>query len=105
MNKISSSYQAIDLIGAEAIVRRVLAELSSEWSRPELADLALDYDLFAEIDSFAIVELLLQTEAEVESATGTYLPLADESVLDADKSPLRDLRRWVAYVAEAIAGG
>lgn len=65
----------------------------------------LDHDLFAEIDSFAVVELLLQTETEVESVTGTYVPLASESVLDADKSPLRNLSFWIAYVAEAIAHG
>jgi hypothetical protein len=97
--------QNIDLIGAEDIVRRVLAQLSVEWSRPDLTDITPDRDLFVEIDSFAVVELLLQTETEVESATGTYVPLASESVLDADKSPLRELRQWIAYVAEAIARG
>ena len=104
MNYTSSS-TSIDPAGAEAIVRRVLANLSAEWSRDDLATLPLDHDLFAEIDSFAVVELLLQTEGEVEATTGSYIALADDTVLDAEKSPLRELRRWVAYVAEAIARG
>lgn len=104
MNDISPSQNA-DPAAAEAIVRRVLANLSIEWSRDGLADLPLDHDLFAEIDSFAVVELLLQTETEVENATGRYVPLADDAVLDAEKSPLRELRRWIGYVAQAIAHG
>ncbi|WP_213979743.1 hypothetical protein [Sphingomonas sp. dw_22] len=103
MSSISQSQT--DLANAENIVRRVMANLSVEWARPDLAEIALDHDLFSEIDSFSVVELLLQTETEVESVTGSYIPLASESVLDADKSPLRELRRWIAYVAEAIARG
>lgn len=104
MSSISLS-QTPDLPAAEAIVRRVLANLSAEWSRDDLAALPLDHDLFTEIDSFAVVELLLQTETEVENATGSYIPLANDAVLDADKSPLRELRQWIAYVAGAIARG
>ena len=104
MSSFSPSPTA-DSAAAEAIVRRVLANLSTEWSRDDLADQPLDHDLFAEIDSFAVVELLLQTETEVENATGRYVPLADDAVLDADKSPLRELRRWIGYVAQAVARG
>ena len=101
----TSSSQSIDFTAAEAIVRRVLDKMSVEWSRDDLGELPLDHDLFAEIDSFAVVELLLQTESEVENVIGRYIPLADESVLDADKSPLREMRHWIAYVAEAMARG
>lgn len=104
MSNISQS-QTPDLAAAEAIVRHVLANLSAEWSRDDLAALPLDHDLFSEIDSFAVVELLLQTETEVENSTGSYIPLADDAVLDADKSPLRELRQWIAYVAGAMAHG
>lgn len=104
---MSSIYPSknLDLAAAEQIVRRVLTNLAIEWSRDDLARVPLDYDLFANIDSFAVVELLLQTETEVENATGSYIPLASDAVLDADKSPLRELRKWIAYVAEAIAHG
>ena len=88
----------------EAIVRGSLAEIGREWARPEFENVATDADLFEEIDSFAVVELLLRTEADLEAALGRYVPLADEQVLDADKSPLRSLGRWIAHV-EAAANG
>ena len=93
------------MVGAEQAVRAVLGELETEWSRAGLADAPGSFDLFGATDSFGIVELLLRTETEVETRIGRYVPLADDTVLDADKSPLRTLDGWVTYVAEAIARG
>lgn len=104
MNSTLSS-KSVDLPQAEAIVRTVLAAAAVEWSRPDLSNPAADVDLFSEIDSFSVVELLLQTEAEVERVSGRYVPLAGDDVLDAEKSPLRSVSNWISHVAEAIANG
>lgn len=104
MSIISPSSNA-EMPAAEQAVRAVLRELEIEWSRDGLADAPGSLDLFEMIDSFAVVELLLRTETEVETRTGRYVPLADDTVLDADKTPLRKLDSWIAYVAEAIARG
>jgi hypothetical protein len=56
------------------------------------------------VDSFAIVDLLLETEGRIEQAIGRYVPLADESIFDADKSPLKNWTAWNAYVEKCIAG-
>jgi hypothetical protein len=100
-----SASSGVDRVAAEVIVRQALAQVGGEWGREDLAAAEPDHDLFAEIDSFAIVELLLQTEADVEHARGRYVPLADEKVLDAENSPLRRLSTWIDYVAKAIAHG
>jgi hypothetical protein len=60
-------------------------------------------NIFDAIDSFAIVDLLLETEARIESAYGRYVPLADESIFDAEKSPLKNWSAWNAYVEKCIA--
>jgi hypothetical protein len=56
------------------------------------------------VDSFAIVDLLLETEGRIESAIGRYVPLADESIFDAEKSPLKKWSAWNVYVEQCIAG-
>lgn len=89
---------------AEAIVRRSLTAAGREWGRPELGEASENTDIFELIDSFAVVELLLQTEADLETVIGRYVPLADERVLDADKSPLRSLHLWIDHVATAANG-
>jgi len=94
-----------DIVATEQAVRTVLGELEIEWARDGLAEAPGSFDLFDATDSFGIVELLLRTETEVETRIGRYVPLADDTVLDMDKTPLRTLDGWIAYVAEAIARG
>lgn len=86
-------------------MNRALAAASAEWGRPDLASLGPDGDLFNQIDSFAVVELLMATEAEVEMVMGRYVPLADEKVLDASQSPLLKMSAWIDYVAKAMDHG
>ncbi len=90
---------------AAAAARATLDRLVDTWGRPELGALGPEDDLFEKIDSFAVVELLLETESEVEKAVGRYVPLADESILDSTRSPLRRIQSWFDYVAEAVARG
>jgi hypothetical protein len=90
---------------AAAAARTTLDRLVETWGRPELSGLGPEDDLYERIDSFAVVELLLETESEVEKAVGRYVPLADESILDSTHSPLRRLQGWFDYVAQAAARG
>lgn len=90
---------------AAAAARITLDRLVDTWGRPELTALGPEDDLFEKIDSFAVVELLLETESEVEKAVGHYVPLADESILDSTRSPLRRIQGWFDYVAEAVTRG
>ncbi|MBP1183820.1 hypothetical protein [Methylobacterium sp. PvR107] len=90
---------------AAAAARATLDRLVDTWGRPELGALRPEDDLFDKIDSFAVVELLLETESEVEKAVGRYVPLADESILDSTHSPLRRIQSWFDYVAEAVNRG
>lgn len=90
---------------AAAAARATLDRLVETWGRPELGALGPEDDLFDKIDSFAVVELLLETESEVEKVVGRYVPLADESILDSTHSPLRRIQSWFDYVAEAVNRG
>ncbi len=46
----------------------------------------------------AIVDLLLESESLLEDETRRYVALADETIFDAQHSPLRRWADWVAYV-------
>lgn len=90
-----------DRAAVEQAVRRALAASK----KLELADAPADADVFEALDSFGVVELLMSTESEIEGVAGRYVPLGDETVLDASRSPLRRLETWVDYVAGAVAHG
>ena len=100
----TSVLSKLDRSQIETIVRGSLAALGRERGRLEFEELAADADIYEAIDSFAVVELLLQTESDLEAAVGRYTPLADELVLDSDKSPLRSLSRWIDHVEVAVNG-
>ena len=60
--------------------------------------LAPDTNVLEIVDSFTVVNLLLQSEMMLEAETGKYVTLADETIFDAQKSPLLKWSRWVKYV-------
>ncbi len=62
-----------------------------------------DTNLLENVDSFTIVDLLLETEGRLEAAFGRYVPLADETIFDADKSPLKKWSDWVKFVENRLA--
>jgi hypothetical protein len=72
----------------------------------EYADLSegitKDTNIFEIVDSFVIVNILLESEAAIETKYGKYIPLADENIFDASKSPLLRWEKWVEYIQVKI---
>ena len=57
-----------------------------------------DTNVFELVDSFAIIGLLLESEVVIEERYRRYIPLADETIFDATKSPFIRWEKWVEYV-------
>lgn len=87
---------------ARSLARAALKRLAEELELDQLGPIDGDFDIFAAIDSFAIVELLMITEAMLEEETGTYVPLANEKIFDAEHSPLHSFDRWAAHIEEQM---
>ncbi len=87
-----------------SLAHDALKRLADELELAQFDDLDGDFDIFEAIDSFAIVELLMITEAMLEEATGSYIPLANEKIFDAEHSPLHSFDRWSAHIEEQRAG-
>jgi len=85
------------------LARIALQRLGEELELSHLDQVGDDFDIFAALDSFAIVELLMTTESVLEEATGSYFPLANEKIFDAENSPLQSFDRWVAHIEEQRA--
>jgi hypothetical protein len=75
-----------------------LTHVTSELDCPDLIPVSDETNVLAAIDSFTIVDLMLETEMRLEEKTGIYVTLADETIFDADKSPLLQWKHWVAFV-------
>ena len=87
-------------------IEKILAEAAATALNQEMPNFAdvihSELNLFESVDSFAIVNLLLETESELERALGRYVALADENIFDAVKSPFLCWEHWVEYVSEQV---
>jgi hypothetical protein len=84
--------------GLEEWLREALRRVNENVQSPGLEAVGPDTNVFDQVDSMTIVDLLLETESLLEEKTGEYVPLADETIFDASASPLRRWSDWVAHV-------
>ena len=82
----------------EPVLRAVLENILLSVEAPGLHPLTSDSNLYENLDSLTVVDMLLDAEMQLEQATGRYITLAGETIFDASKSPLRSWAGWVAYV-------
>lgn len=88
----------------ETVLRQALEKILESVDAPALRAPGPDTNLFDNLDSLTVVDMLLEAEMRLESATGKYVTLADETIFDAAKSPLRSWAGWVSYVESRHAG-
>lgn len=86
------------MINVDKLLRKALATVIADLDKPALAAVSSETNVFENIDSFSVVDLMLETEMLIESETGNYVTLADETVFDAEKSPLLKWSTWITYV-------
>lgn len=85
-------------INFDDILRGALSTVIANMEKPPFDVLTDETNIIELVDSFTVVDLLLESEMALETATGDYVTLADETLFDADKSPLRRWASWVAFV-------
>lgn len=88
----------------EQVLRETLEKILATVEAPGLKPITGQSNLFENLDSLTVVDMLLEAEMQLEKATGRYVTLADETIFDASKSPLRTWAGWVAYVESKYAG-
>jgi hypothetical protein len=90
------------MVELEATLRAALSEATQEVEGFDMGSLSDNTNIFEAVDSFCVVDILLGSESLLESQLGRYVPLAGETIFDAEKSPLRRWDRWVSYVESCI---
>lgn len=81
----------------EMIAKESLQNVCNE-NNLDLPVIKENLDLIESFDSMIIVDLLLETEKNLEKKFGKYMPLADENTFDSNKSPLKEWSKWVSFI-------
>ncbi len=90
------------------LVLQSLNELRQETVKPPLSQWDADYVLFGvggELDSLALVSLIVDIEARVLDETGVAVVLADERAMSSRSSPFRTLGTLSAWLQETVRQG
>lgn len=82
----------------QGVLRQALAIVIDNLEVKPFDEVTDQTNIFDNVDSFTVVDLLLESEMALEAATGNYVTLADETVFDAEKSPLLSWAGWVKFV-------
>ena len=81
----------------EILAKESLKNIFNE-NNLDLPNIKENLDLIESFDSMIIVNLLLETEKNLEKKFGKYIPLADENTFDSIKSPLKEWSEWVSFI-------
>lgn len=55
------------------------------------------------VDSLGLVSLIIQTEREIEEASGVAITLADDRALSLQNSPFRSIDTLAAFIGDRLA--
>lgn len=89
----------------EPTLAAVVHAVAKDGGIDTLGQLQADTNLMDHFDSLALLNVVMATETELETALGRYVMLADETLMDAARSPFLRFGTWCQYVQDAAARG
>ncbi|WP_456432137.1 hypothetical protein [Nitratifractor sp.] len=89
----------------ETIVLESIARINKDLDNPKLRHPAPDDPLFAELDSMAVLDLILEIEARLQEHLGRYVQIADERSMDPQKTPFLTVQSAIEHVRERADNG
>lgn len=61
--------------------------------------------IFENLESAAILELILELEDQLQSKLGRYIQIADEYSMDAERTPFRTVSSLIEHVSDKVSRG
>jgi acyl carrier protein len=101
MNDITKDDSLLDHATVQDIVLHALETLNDERDADEKLDVSPDTRLFgadAELDSLALVSVIVDVEEAVSTASGRAISLTDDRAMSQEVSPFTDVKTLTAYI-------
>jgi hypothetical protein len=62
-------------------------------------------EIFENLESAAILDLILELEDQLQSKLGRYIQIADEYSMDAERTPFKTLSSLIEHVRDKVSRG
>ncbi len=88
----------------EELVIDAVKSLAHDHDIDELASPSLDTRVYSNLDSFAVLDLILDLERRLQKQIGHYIQIADEKTFDPTLTPFQTVSHIADYLKHKIIG-
>jgi len=88
----------------EKLLKEAIKEINEELEIDELENVTDDTPLFELLDSMAVLDLILEIESKLQDKYGKYIQIADETTMDATKTPFKTFKTLKEFLEGKIDG-
>lgn len=80
------------------IILNAIKEVNKEANNKALNNINDDTPLFDNLDSVAVLDLILELEDEIQAKYGKYIQIADEDIMDGSKTPFKSIATLIDFL-------
>ncbi len=88
----------------EAIVYHAIKNINEDLGSEVLENPTLNTPLFSELDSMAVLDLILELEEAIQEAKGEYIQIASQDTMDPNKTPFKSVGSTIEYIKGLLDG-
>ncbi len=89
----------------EKIVIDAIKSINEDLGSEKLSNPTMDTELFSELDSMAVLDLILEIEEAIERESGSYIQIANDKIMDIDSTPFKSVKSAIEYIESKVNNG
>jgi len=86
------------------LLKEAIKEINEDLEIKELENITDDTPLFELLDSMAVLDLILELESKLQEKYGKYIQIADETIMDSNKTPFKTFETLKEFLEGKIDG-
>jgi len=92
-------------VNIEKIVIDAIKSINEDLGSEKLSNPTMDTELFSELDSMAVLDLILEIEEAIERESGSYIQIANDKIMDIDSTPFKSVKSAIEYIESKVNNG
>ena len=80
------------------IILESLVEINKEFKNIELMNITNETLIFDHLDSMGVLDLIIEIENKIQIQFGSYIQIADDSVMDEIETPFKTLSTLIDFI-------